>query len=39
MTLDFTFLTWQLLSSYVLKGLIFSIQLTLVAMIGGIALG
>ncbi|MFN5702168.1 MAG: amino acid ABC transporter permease [Betaproteobacteria bacterium] len=39
MTLDFGFLTWGLLSSYVLKGLIFSIQLTLVAMIGGIALG
>ncbi|NBQ90667.1 MAG: amino acid ABC transporter permease [Betaproteobacteria bacterium] len=39
MTLDFSFLTWGLLSSYVLKGLIFSIQLTLVAMIGGIALG
>ena len=39
MTLDFGFLTWELLSSYVLKGLIFSIQLTLVAMIGGIALG
>jgi glutamate/aspartate transport system permease protein len=39
MTLDFTFMTWQLLSSYVLKGLIFSVQLTLVAMIGGIALG
>jgi glutamate/aspartate transport system permease protein len=32
-------MTWQLLSSYVLKGLVFSIQLTLVAMIGGIALG
>jgi len=39
MTLDFSFLTWGLLSSYVLKGLIFSIQLTLVAMVGGIALG
>ncbi len=39
MTLDFGFLTWGLLSSYILKGLIFSIQLTLVAMIGGIALG
>lgn len=39
MTLDFSFLTWGLLSSYVLKGLIFSVQLTLVAMIGGIALG
>ena len=39
MTLDFAFMSWELLSSYVLKGLIFSIQLTLVAMIGGIALG
>jgi glutamate/aspartate transport system permease protein len=39
MTLDFSVLTWGLLSSYVLKGLIFSIQLTLVAMVGGIALG
>jgi len=39
MTLDFSFLTWSLLSSYVLKGLIFSVQLTLVAMVGGIALG
>jgi glutamate/aspartate transport system permease protein len=39
MTLDFGFLTWGVLSSYVLKGLIFSIQLTLVAMVGGIALG
>jgi glutamate/aspartate transport system permease protein len=39
MTLDFGFLTWGLLSSYVLKGLIFSIQLTLVAMIGGMVLG
>jgi glutamate/aspartate transport system permease protein len=39
MTLDFSFMTWQLLSSYVLKGLVFSIQLTLVAMVGGIALG
>jgi glutamate/aspartate transport system permease protein len=39
MTLDFTFLTWDVLSSFVLKGLIFSVQLTLIAMIGGIALG
>jgi glutamate/aspartate transport system permease protein len=39
MTLDFSFMTLQLLSSYVLKGLVFSIQLTLVAMVGGIALG
>ncbi|MFO1293697.1 MAG: amino acid ABC transporter permease [Rubrivivax sp.] len=39
MTLDFAFLSWSVVSSYVLKGLFFSIQLTLVAMVGGIALG
>ncbi len=39
MTLDFSFLTWQVLVDFVSKGLIFSFQLTLVAMIGGIALG
>jgi glutamate/aspartate transport system permease protein len=39
MNLDFSFLDWSVFSSFVLKGLIFSVQLTLVAMIGGIALG
>ena len=39
MNLDFAFLDASVLSSYVLKGLIFSVQLTLVAMIGGIVLG
>ncbi|MEN9316180.1 MAG: hypothetical protein RIS35_2573 [Pseudomonadota bacterium] len=39
MTLDFGFLTWQLVSGFVLKGLAFSVQLTLVAMLGGIVLG
>ena len=39
MTLDFSFLTWQVLVDFVSKGLIFSFQLTLVAMVGGIALG
>lgn len=39
MNLDFTFLTWGVISSFVAKGLIFSVQLTLIAMIGGIALG
>ena len=38
-TLDFTFLNWNVISNFILKGLIFSTQLTLVAMIGGIALG
>ena len=37
--LDFSFLTWEVLSSFVAKGLWFSIQLTFSAMIGGIVLG
>jgi glutamate/aspartate transport system permease protein len=39
MNLDFSFLSGEVLSSFVLKGLIFSVQLTLVAMVGGIVLG
>jgi glutamate/aspartate transport system permease protein len=39
MQLDFSFLTWETLVNFVSKGLVFSIQLTLVAMIGGIVLG
>ena len=39
MNLDFAFLTPAVLSGYVLKGLFFSLQLTLVAMLGGIILG
>ena len=39
MNLDFSFLTWPVISSFVLKGLAFSVQLTVIAMIGGIALG
>jgi glutamate/aspartate transport system permease protein len=39
MNLDFSFMDWNLVSSFVLKGLVFSVQLTLIAMIGGIALG
>jgi glutamate/aspartate transport system permease protein len=39
MSLDFGFLDWAVISSFVLKGFIFSIQLTLTAMIGGIAIG
>jgi glutamate/aspartate transport system permease protein len=37
--LDFGFLTWSVVQSFVLKGLIFSVELTIVAMLGGIALG
>ena len=39
MNLDFSFLSWGVISSFVLKGLFFSIQLTLIAMVGGIILG
>jgi glutamate/aspartate transport system ATP-binding protein len=39
LNLDFSFLNAQVISSFVVKGFLFSIQLTLVAMIGGIALG
>lgn len=39
LNLDFAFLTPEVVSGYVVKGLIFSVQLTLVAMIGGIILG
>ena len=39
MNLDFSFFTSDVISSFVLKGLLFSIQLTLVAMVGGIVLG
>jgi glutamate/aspartate transport system permease protein len=37
--LDFSFLSWGVISSFVLKGFYFSIQLTLIAMFGGIVLG
>jgi glutamate/aspartate transport system permease protein len=37
--LDFSFLSWGVISSFILKGLAFSVQLTLIAMIGGIAIG
>jgi glutamate/aspartate transport system permease protein len=39
MNLDFGFLTWGVVQSFVLKGLVFSVQLTIVAMVGGIVLG
>ncbi len=39
MNLDFSFYTWDLISNFVLKGLWFSIELTIIATIGGVALG
>jgi glutamate/aspartate transport system permease protein len=37
--LDFAFLSWGVIQSFVLKGFAFSIQLTLIAMIGGVIIG
>jgi len=39
LALDFSFFTPALISGYIVKGFIFSLQLTLVAMVGGIVLG
>ncbi|MSP96718.1 MAG: amino acid ABC transporter permease [Betaproteobacteria bacterium] len=39
MTLDFAFLSWGVINSFIIKGLFFSIQLTVIAMAGGITLG
>jgi glutamate/aspartate transport system permease protein len=39
MNLDFSFLNWAVVSSFILKGFFFSIQLTFIAMLGGILLG
>jgi len=39
LNLDFGFLNWPVISSFIAKGFIYSIQLTVIAMIGGIMLG
>jgi glutamate/aspartate transport system permease protein len=39
LNLDYSFLTSGVVSGFIVKGLIFSFQLTLIAMVGGIALG
>jgi glutamate/aspartate transport system permease protein len=39
LNLDFSFLDWSVIQGFVAKGFIFSVQLTLVAMAGGIAIG
>ena len=39
MNLDFSFLTWDVVSVFILKGLLFSFYLTAIAMIGGIMMG
>ena len=37
--LDLTFINWDIMSKFVLKGFAFSLQLTVVATVGGILLG
>lgn len=39
LNLDFAFFDWGVVSSFIVKGFYFSVHLTLVAMLGGIALG
>ena len=39
MNLDFSFFTWDFFSKFVLNGLLFSVTLTVVATLGGLALG
>ncbi|MFY8016251.1 MAG: amino acid ABC transporter permease [Limnohabitans sp.] len=37
--LDFSFLEWDIFSKFVLKGMLFSIELTIIATVGGIVIG
>jgi glutamate/aspartate transport system permease protein len=39
LSLDLSFYNWELFTNYIVKGLFFSLQLTLIATIGGIVVG
>ena len=39
MNLDFSFMEWSIFEKFVLKGLLFSVELTIVATVGGILFG
>jgi glutamate/aspartate transport system permease protein len=39
LSLDLSFYNWELFTNYIFKGLIFSIQLTIIATLGGIVVG
>jgi glutamate/aspartate transport system permease protein len=39
LSLDLSFYNWELFTGYILKGLLFSLQLTVIATIGGIVVG
>ena len=39
LSLDVSFYNWELFTNYILKGLLFSVQLTVIATVGGIVVG
>jgi glutamate/aspartate transport system permease protein len=39
LSLDLSFYNWELFTNYIMKGMLFSVQLTVIATIGGIVLG
>ena len=39
LSLDLSFYNWELFTNYILKGLLFSVQLTVIATVGGILFG
>jgi len=39
LSLDLSFYNWDLFTNYILKGLVFSVQLTVIATVGGIVVG
>ncbi|MBU3540601.1 amino acid ABC transporter permease [Polynucleobacter sp. UB-Tiil-W10] len=39
LSLDLSFYNWELFTNYIVKGLLFSVQLTVIATIGGIVVG
>ena len=39
LSLDLGFYNWELFTNYILKGLVFSVQLTVIATVGGIVMG
>ncbi|MBU3670865.1 MAG: ABC transporter permease subunit, partial [Polynucleobacter sp.] len=39
LSLDLSFYNWELFTNYIMKGMLFSIQLTVIATVGGIILG
>jgi glutamate/aspartate transport system permease protein len=39
MNLDLTFFSWEIIQKFVIKGMVFSFQLTVIAMLGGIFFG